>query len=138
MQVNFTLNAVWAQVLIYVIGRCNLSFDMDANMDLDMSTGPVNVPSTSVQPHRSLGKGYFCGVCFIDCCPDSVSKGCRWHKYGDVTLDEKKWVHLCPSCDKYLWRLFSKFEELEDWNRCKKDYMLFLKHEIEKAQNMHS
>ena len=113
-------------------------------MQVDGDMSPSNIP---VSPTSSLGswtqplvKDYYCGYCFIDCGPSSGQQGCKWQQYGDWTLNEKKWIYLRPSCNNFLWRLFSK-HELE-WDAPKaiwmKDYKLFLKFEIEAAHKQSS
>lgn len=114
------------------------SFNMAANMEIDTASCLSKAPasSSSSHSHTSMDNNYFCGVCFIDCGPGSGEEGCRWHSHGDWLEAEKKWVYLCSGCSKYLWRLFSKGEDVKDWDSSRKDFMLFLKYEIEKAQMM--
>ncbi len=83
---------------------------------------------------------YYCGVCFEDLGPRDGAKG-RWQKYGDWREQEKKWVYMCPSCSKYLWRLYSKGEyDLQNLNNevFFKDFLLFLKYELKKTSESSS
>ena len=81
-------------------------------------------------------KTYFCGCCFSDVL-HQMGQGGRWQKYGDWMENEYKWVYLCSGCGRFLWRLYSKDEKefmdlQQDWFN--KDFMIFLKAELEKRR----
>lgn len=104
-------------------------------MCIDSAASSSDEKSYSDKPPAD--ENLFCGVCFIDCGEKAYQEGCRWQAYGDWTLHEKKWVYLCSGCNKYFWRLFSKDEyPEEDWKRQRKDYMLFVKNEMECAKKL--
>ena len=78
----------------------------------------------------------FCGLCYDNGMYEIGQRG-RWLQHGDWMQNEQKWIYLCSSCQRFLWRLYSKDEgDLQDLQeeRFNKDFMIFLKVELEKRR----
>lgn len=113
---------------------------MDVNMTDGVCVCPVSHAFESAVQSYTADDKYkrhlYCGVCFVDAEPQCGQTG-QWQKYGDWRESEKKWVYICSGCSKDLWRLYSKGEKdlLElDMDSFYKDYMVFLKFELEKRK----
>jgi len=79
-------------------------------------------------PTSSAGGSYWCGSCGTAL--DSVKPPNKWQSYVSEA-GEKKWVLLCPPCQRSLWRDYTKLEDFPEWRRMCKEYLQWLGQEFE-------